>query len=157
MASSRFQTNVLNFKNLCKTLDELNLKYDKDEEKFTVNCAVKVKDMPFDFIIKLNTEIDVLVLLSPVISDVAADRRGSMALAVARANLHMISSNFDFNTKNGSLIFRLSTAYADTVLNREAFKNMVMTALSTIGFYYEKLLAVANNDMSAEQIGALFS
>lgn len=155
MALTRLQTNQRNFKNLCEALDGLNLKYEKDEEGFKVSFTAAVKQMPFDFIIKFDTDIDVVSLLSPIISDVAKERLGAMALAVTRANLHMAASNFDLNTKDGRLIFRISHAYADTILSTEAYKNMIMTALSTIGYFYEKLLKVAQNDMSSEEICAL--
>ena len=155
MALTRLQTNHRNFKNLCETLDKLKWKYEKDEEKFTVNCTAAIKEMPFDFIIKFNTDIDVVSLLSPIISDVAEERLGAVALAVTRANLHMAASSFDLNTKDGRLLFRISNTYADTVLNTEAYKNILMTAVSTIGYFYEKLLQVAQKDMTLEEICAL--
>lgn len=155
MALTRLQTNLRNFKNLCETLDKLNLKYEKDEEKFKVSFTAAVKEMPFDFIIRFDTDIDVVSLLSPIISDIAEERRGAMALAVTRANLHTAVSNFDLNTKEGRLIFRISHAYADTVLSTEAYRNMIMTSVSTIGYFYEKLLKVAQNDMTLKEICAL--
>ncbi|MCM1545902.1 MAG: YbjN domain-containing protein [Clostridiales bacterium] len=141
-----------NFKNLCAMLDDNHWKYETDEERLQIDCSARGDDLPINIRIKLNTELEIVTLYSPMPFTVNAESRNAMLIAVARANYGMIDGSFDYNIKNGKIIFRMTSSYAGTILDKDVFEYMLFTSCHTVDDYNDKFETVNKIKMSAEQI-----
>ncbi|MDE7087326.1 MAG: YbjN domain-containing protein [Clostridia bacterium] len=141
-----------NFKALCAMLDDNKWKYEKDEEQLMINCGAKGDDMTINIRIKLNPDLELATLYSPMPFDVPESKRSIIALAVARANYGMVDGSFDFKYTTGRILFRLTASYASSILSKEAFEYMLFVSCHTVDEYNDKFLTVCKKDMTVAQL-----
>lgn len=147
-----------NFKKICEMLDDSNWKYDKDEEQLKIITGTKGNDdMIINIRFHLNTELELVGLLSHMPFEVPEDKRSIMALAVSRANHGMIDGNFDYNYVKGSLLFRITLSYAGTVLSKDTYDYMLSVACHTVNIYNQKFLTVCQKNLTIKQLNELIN
>ena len=141
-----------NYKVLCAMLDEKKWKYEKEEEKLSINCTARGDDLPMDIIIKFNTDMEIVSLFSPMPFTVPDDKRNDLAIAIARANYNMVDGSFDYSYTKGRIVFRLTASYSNCLLSKDMYEYMLLVSCSTIDAYNDKFLAVCKKEMSVEEI-----
>ncbi len=140
------------YKALCEMLDDREWNYQKFEEKFAIKCGACGDDLPMTIIIEVDPERQLISLLSQMPFTVAENRRTALAIAVSQANKDLVDGNFDFNYLDGSIIFRMTSSYHESIIGKKLFDYMIMCSCFTIDEYNDKFLMVAKNDMSIEEI-----
>ena len=140
------------FKSLCEMLDDKDWHYSKDEEKFVIECGAQGDDLPMELRIEVDPERLLVVLFSKMPFAVPENRRSAMAVAVSAANYGMVDGSFDYNYLNGSIIFRLTSCYRDSLIGKDMLAYMVACSCYTIDEYNDKFLMVAKNEMSNDEI-----
>ena len=84
--------------------------------------------------------------------DISEDRRASVAVAVALANHGLIDGSFDYDFLTGNLLFRLTSSFVESIVDRELLEYMLYVSCNTIDEYNDKFLAVSETDMSFDEI-----
>ncbi len=139
------------FDTICQMLDGKDWKYERIDEKLIIQSGVQGDDLPIKFTIKVNPRNQIVALYSMMPFNVPEDKRVEMALAIHVANYPMVDGSFDYDIKDGSIIFRLTTSFRDSILSKELFEYMLMVSVVTIDEYNDKFFAVSKGLMSLEQ------
>lgn len=140
------------YKALCEMLDEHDWHYERNDEGLSISCGAQGDDLPMDINIEVDRERKLVILLSKMPFTVPEKRRMHLAVAVSQANNGMVDGSFDYDCLGGSIIFRLTTSYRESLIGKELLAYMLMCACSTIDHYNDKFFAVAKNEMSVEEI-----
>ncbi|MCH5350892.1 MAG: YbjN domain-containing protein [Clostridiales bacterium] len=137
---------------LCEMLNDRGWRYDKDEAGLSISCSAQGDDLPIELHIRVDTQRNLVSLLSPMPFTVAPNRRDALALAVSRANNGMVDGSFDYDYVNGRIVFRMTSSYLESLIGKNMFEYMLMCACYTIDEYNDKFLVVAKNEMSFAEI-----
>ena len=140
------------YKSLCEMLDENDWHYEKDEAKFRIVCGAQGDDLPMKIRIEVDAERQLVILLSEMPFSVPEDRRTAMAVAVSVANFGLVDGNFDYDFTDGTILFRMTSSFLDSLVGKEMFNYMLMCSCFTIDRYNDKFFMVAKKNMSNEEI-----
>ena len=140
------------FDTLCKMLDQRGWKYNKNEEKFSIDCSAQGDDLPIDIVMEVDAERKLVILLSQLPFIVPEDKRAEASLAVSAVNYTMVDGSFDYNFMNGKIVFRLTSSYRDSMISVSALEYMLMVSCGTVDEYNDQLLMFVKGRMSLEQI-----
>lgn len=140
------------YKSLCEMLDDNKWHYTKDEAKLRISCNAQGEDLPMSIRINIDVERQLVVLLSEMPFAVPEDRRTSMAIAVSVANYGIVDGNFDYDYTDGTILYRMTSSFMDSLVGKEMFNYMLMCACYTIDAYNDKFFMVAKKNMSFDEI-----
>ena len=128
------------YESLCKSLDSIDWKYEKEPEKLTVVSSATGDDFPMGFIMRVNPRNEVVSFISWLPFDVPEDKRVDIAIAVCVANYGLVDGSFDYDIADGTITFRLTSSYKESVLGEELFKYMLGVSTATVDEYNDKFL-----------------
>lgn len=129
-----------------------NYSFETEEEKLLITCTFHGDDLPMNFIIRLIPYSYAVQVISPMTFNVPKEKRVEIALAITHINDHLINGGFDYNLRESALSYRSAVNYDDdSVLTKEFFLKMFYVAINTIDEYNEKLLLLAEGDMTIEE------
>lgn len=139
------------YSTLCGLFDKKGWKYEKEEEKLTVTCIFRGDDLPMEFYIRVIPELASVALFSPLHLKVAEDMRLTMAAAVCAVNDTILDGCFDFDVRDGQLLFRMNNSYLDCDPSMEVFNYMMRMANSVVDAYNDVFLALTKGNISIDQ------
>ena len=131
------------FDTLVNMFETRNLKYDKNEEELIVRSGIKGDDLPIDFIVVVKPKNEVVQFLSKLPFNMPEDKVIDGAIAASAANYGLVDGSFDYNIMDGSIIFRLTSSYRDSILSEDLFEYMIMVSAATIDEYNDKFFMLA--------------
>lgn len=131
------------FDTLVNMFESRNLQYDKHEEELIVRSGIKGEDLPIDFIVVVKPSNEVVQFLSKLPFNMPEDKVIDGAIAVSAANYGLVDGSFDYNVMDGSIIFRLTSSYRDSILSEDLFEYMIMVSAATIDEYNDKFFMLA--------------
>jgi hypothetical protein len=138
------------FNTLCGMLDDHGWKYHRDDEKLCIECGANGEDLPIDIRINVDADKQLVTLLSQLPFKVPEDDRVLGAVAISAANYNMVDGNFDYNLASGSIIFRLTTSFRESLVSKDVFEYMLFVSCATIDNYNDKFLMLIKKAMSLE-------
>lgn len=141
-----------NYKELCAMLDEHKWKYEKDDDKLKITCTARGDDLPIHVVIKINTDMEIVALHSFMPFTVPQDKRNAIAIAVSCVNNKIVDGSFDYNYTGGELLFRMTSSYKGSLLDKEMFAYMLFVSCKTVDDYNDKFYEICRQDMTADQI-----
>ena len=140
------------YKALCAMLDERGWRYTKDESELLIRCGAQGEDLPMEIMIRVDVERQIVTLLSPMPFTVPDARRTALAVAVTLANNGMVDGSFDYDYLTGRILFRMTSSYRQSLIGKKMFAYMLDCSCYTIDEYNDKFLAVAQTEMSINEI-----
>lgn len=140
------------FATLCECLDEHKWKYERNEEKFSVFFTLQGDDLPMDLNITVDTERQIIILMSQMPFAVQEKRRTAVGFAISLINNKLVDGSFDYKYLEGDIIFRMTTSYRGSLIGKELFQYMIGCSCATIDAYNDKLFMVTKMDMSSSEI-----
>ncbi len=144
------------FKTLCQTFDDLNLQYMSDEEKMIAYFSVNGDDLPISFEFKMNPVLHLIVLYSHIDIKIPEQSYDSFAVAISCANNGLPDGNFDFDDQTGTLLFRITLNYDNSLLGREALNHIVMGCYHLVEKYNDIFFMLTKTNYTTEEIIKLF-
>lgn len=141
----------LTYRTLCEMLDENKWYYDKNEEELTIDAGIKGDDLPIKFKIRVNLRNQIVSFLSWMPFDVPADKRVEAAIAIHAVNYSLADGSFDYDISDGSILFRLTTSFRESILGKELFAYMIDVSAVTIDEYNDKFFAISKGLISLEK------
>lgn len=133
--------NVL--KTLCKVLDREKLKYNVDEKDCTLSIAMQGADLPIRIMFKSDADRGIITGISHLDYVVAEDKRYDMAVAVTMVNYRLVMGSFDYDLSKGKILYRMTTAFMDSVIGEAAMKTLFFCIASTVERYNDKFLKLS--------------
>ena len=138
------------FEKFCKALDADGWRYNKNEEKLTIETGATGDDLPINIYIQVDANRELLYLLSKLPINVPEDKRIDMVVAVCMVNDLMVHGCFDYNIQEGTLFFRMANSYKDSSLGDDLYKYMLYCSCQTIDEYNDKLLMLSSGIIDLE-------
>ena len=136
---------------LVRMLDTRDWKYEKHEEKLLIKSGIKGDDLPVEFIVVVKPRNEVVQFISMLPFNMPEDKRVDGAIAVCAANYGLVDGSFDYDLRDGEIIFRMTSSYRDSKLSEDLFEYMIMVAASTVDQYNDKFFMLAKGMMSVQQ------
>ena len=144
------------YKSLCETLDSLKMHYEKNEEDLSIDCGVQGEDIPMDLTIFVNTDLQIITLLSHLPFMIPEDKRVEMAIATSIVNNRLPDGSFDYDISKGLMFFRMTNSFLESDIGNELFSYMLMISCKIIDDFNDKFLMLSKGIMSVEDFTKLF-
>jgi len=139
------------YKTLCEAIEAREWSFNKDEERLAVYFEVNGEDIPIKLILIVDAERQLIRLLSPLPFDVAEDKRMDMAIAVCAANYGISDGGFDYDISEGSILFRLTSSFRNSVIGEGLLQYMLSCACVLVDKYNDQFLAINKGVMDISQ------
>ncbi len=141
--------------NICSMFENMNFNHERDDEELVIRSTVHGDDIPMDIIIIVHPDSETVSFFSPMPFKVPEDKISEMALAVAVANNGLRNGSFDLDISDGSIVFRMTASYVDSILGEELFRMMLIVSSDTIDRYNDKFLMLSKGIISLEKFAEL--
>ena len=139
------------YEDICRTLAEEELSYDRNDEKLIVSCDVRKDGYPITVHFIVFPEKEIVQIMSLVPFRIAEDKRIEMALAIVDINNGFVIGSFDYDLSDGSIMFRMSNCYDDCELSSTVYKAMLYTTVGTVSKYSDDFLMLNKGMISIEK------
>lgn len=134
------------FQTLCDAIEQREWKYDKDEEKMIVHFGVSGEDLPMQVLMIVDADRQLVRVMSPMPFKMSEDKRMEGAIAACAASYGMVDGNFDYDISDGSIIFRMTASFRESVIGEGLFQYLISCSCAMVDLYNDKFLAI-NKDM----------
>lgn len=138
------------YETLCNTLDEMELKYEKDEDKLIIHFGLAGDDIPMRFIILTDVDRQLIRLMSFMPFKMDETKRVEGALITSYANYKLADGSFDYNLGDGSIIFRMTSSFRESLIGAELFKYMISCAAYSVDKYNDQFFMVSKGMLSVD-------
>jgi hypothetical protein len=138
------------FNAVCAMLENHNLKYEADASELKILCGIQGEDFPVRMQIIIDDDHKLVALYSQLPFEVQENKRIDMALAISQINNHLADGSFDYDMRDGSILFRLTLSYIDSIIGEDALFYQLLISFQTIDEYNDKLFLVSNGSISIE-------
>lgn len=140
------------FTSLCAMLDSEEWHYEKNEGALAVECMARGDDLPIPIRITVDADRLLVVLVSQIPFIVPENKRNEMSLAVSTANFGIVDGCFDYNYDEGTLGFRMTSSFRESLVGKELFEYMLYVSCQTVDVYNDKFFRVAKTDMTFDEV-----
>ena len=139
------------YKDLCDKLDEMKLRYEKHEKDLVITFTVRGEDLPMQFVLNIDAKRELIRLLSLLPVQFAGEKKVEACIATSRVNYTLADGSFDFDFKEGSIYFRMTSSYVDSLISKDLFAYMISVACYTVDEYNDKFLMLSKGMMPIEE------
>ena len=136
---------------ICGALDADDWHYERDDEKLIIQFSARGEDLPLEFIYHIYPENQLVVLMSHLPFKIAENKRIDLAIVTSIINNKIVNGSFDLNVSSGTLLFRITQSYNDSVIDPEQYIFMLRLAAYTVDKYNDKFLMISKDMLSLEQ------
>ena len=136
------------YNTLCNAIENRSWKYAKDDEKLIVNFGVSGDDIAMKFIIVVDVERQLIRLLSPMPYKMSEGKRVEGAIATCVASFGMVDGSFDYDLSDGSIIFRMTASFRESLIGEELFGYMIDCSCAMVDLFNDQFLAIDKGMMS---------
>ena len=133
---------------LCNTLDGMKLRYGKDEDKLIIHLGMNGDDIPMDFIIHCDADRQLIRLMSFLPFKISEEKRIDGAIATSYANFLMADGSFDYNLGDGSILFRMTSSFRESLVGEDLFMYMIHIACVTVDEYNDQFLMISKGNLT---------
>lgn len=138
------------YSTLCDAIDRRNWTYDKLEDKLVAHFKVSGDDIPMQFIIIVDADRQLIRVLSPLPFKMSEGKRVEGAIATCEATYRLADGSFDYDMKDGSITFRLTASFADSLIGEELFQYIISCSCSVVDQYNDKFMAIDKGYLSVD-------
>ncbi|MCH5350629.1 MAG: YbjN domain-containing protein [Clostridiales bacterium] len=140
------------FDSVCAALTERGWDYDKDKENYSLGFLSDGKEMRFSITVKINPELKVVSVYVILPFLAPKDKEGQLAVALALINDEVVHGNFEYDGAAERVIFRASTSYLDSSLDKDVYFYLIAAAFSTADSAAATIKAMCDSAASPEQV-----
>lgn len=128
---------------LCEKLDEMKLHYDRHEADLVITFTMRGDDIPMQFVLNIDADRQLIRLLSLLPVKFEGDKRVEACIATSQVNYNLADGSFDFDYESGSVLFRMTSSYVDSLISKDLFAYMIAIASFTVDEYNDKFLMLS--------------
>lgn len=139
------------YETFCEMLDEMEWSYDRDDENLTIKTGANGDDLPLDIKVTFNVKLQICTIFSSLPFKSPDEDTVVTAVAICATNYNMVDGSFDFDLANGNIAFRITTPFRNSVIDKEAYKYLLMICCTTVDKYNDKLLALTKHHISLDE------
>ena len=138
------------FDTLCSMLENLEFKYEKNPEELVIKTVCRGDDLPIAVRFRIDPKWQLISLLSTIPVSIPEDKRMEMAIAVSVANYPMVDGSFDYDITDGTILFRMTSSFLDSLISEELLKYMLLVSCNTVDEYNDKFFMICKGMLSLE-------
>ncbi len=138
------------YQTLCAALDARNWKYKRDEENLRILCSARGDDLPMEINIAVDSNKQLIILLSHLPFIIPEDKRLDVAIATSVVNNKLVDGSFDYDITDGHMFFRMTSSFIESEIGNDLFDYMLMCSCYTIDEYNDKFLMLGKGKMGIE-------
>lgn len=138
------------FQTLCSTLDRENWRYEK-WDGLRIKLGVQGEDLPMEIVIEVETDRQLVILLSHLPCVIPEDERLDLGVAITTVNDRLVDGCFDFDLGTGDIYFRMTNSFKDSELGSDLFMYMLLCACHTIDDYNDKFLLLSKGLLTLDK------
>ena len=139
------------FNTLCNTLDNMQWRYDKDEQNLVVHTSAVGKDLSMRLNMHVDADRQVMYLKSPMPFAIAQSARDTVAKAAIIANYTMLNGSFEFDFDTGYLAFKMVIPYMESMLSEKVCHYMIILSCNMTDKFNDKFQALAEGRMTVAE------
>ena len=136
------------YKTLCSTLDNMQWKYNKEEEEFVIRTSAVGDDLSMKLMMRIDAERQVMFLKSPMPFAIHENVRDLLGKAVLIANYSMLNGSFEYDYSDGYLAFKMVIPYMQSIISEQVCKYMILLSCNMTDKFNDKFQALAEGRMS---------
>ena len=140
------------YQTLLKMLQENDWHFERDDKKLTIECSAKGDDLSMDITFRIDAERQLAILYSHMPFTIPEDKRSKLAIAVSIANYRMVDGSFDYDFLSGRILFRMTSSFLDSIIDKKLLEYMLYVSCHTIDEYNDKFLVISQMDMPLDQM-----
>ncbi len=138
------------YKTLCDMMDERELHYEKTPEKLSVHFIMSGDDIPMDVVAVIDAERELIRMFSVLPFAFSEEKRAEGAIATCQANYKLVDGSFDYDIRDGRIIFRMTSSYVQSLISKELLAYMIACLCWTVDEYNDKFLMIDKGMLSIE-------
>ena len=131
------------YTSLCEKLDDMKFRYDKHEKDLVITFTIKGDDIPMQFVLNIDAGRQLIRLLSLIPAKFEGDKRIDGCIATSQVNYKLADGSFDFNYDEGTVLFRMTSSFMDSLISKDLFAYMIAVASYTVDEYNDKFLMLS--------------
>lgn len=139
------------YNTLCNALDSRGWKYQSHPEDMVVTFTYAGEDIPMEFIVFIDSDRQLVRMLSRLPCKFAEDNRADGAVATSYINYKLADGSFDYDYSTGEVMFRLTATFIDSLISEDLLLYMVACACCIVDEYNDKLLMVAKGMLPVDR------
>ena len=136
---------------MCKAIENMGLKFGKEEDKLNVHFGVAGEDIAMHFVLMVDIKRQLICLMSPMPFKIGESKRVDGAIATCAASFGMVDGSFDYDISNGSIVFRMTASFVDSSIGEGLFKYMIQCACAMVDKYNGMFLALDKGLIDVEK------
>lgn len=136
-------------------LEKRKWKYDKNENNLTIETGITGDDFPICFSLKIIPELMIIQLNSKLPFIVPDEKITDIAVAVCFANTFLCDGNFDYEMSEGTISFRMTSSYRESIISPELICYMMDWTAVQVDIYDEKLYGISEGLIDFKQFAEL--
>lgn len=145
------------YEEFCKVLDSRNWHYDKNDENLKVNLEIRGDDLTMDIYASFDEKHERMYVISHLPFAFPEDRRLDGAIASSVINYNLVDGSFDYNIKNGRMVFRMTNSFKGCdEISPELFDYIIDCMLYTVDEYNDKFFMVSMGALSLDDFIAKY-
>ena len=145
------------YKTVCAALDDMGWTYQKDEEKLMVSFGVNGENIPMTVGIVCNLDMQILQLISFMPFNAPSHRMSELASSICVINYRLAMGSFDLSLDDGTIMFKLSSSFRETLISTELVRSLIYVVCSTVDESNGDLFALCNGDVTLKNIMEKYS
>ena len=155
MADNKEKYAKENYQLICKALDEVELKYDKDDEKLRVRFILEDNGNRFvpEFHISPSQQLIVLNIYPEF--KIEEENMLPVAISVCQINYGLFDGYFDLNVAEGDIAYKMTTNFWESLLSTEVIKQMLVVGFNTAKDWFATIKKISDGELDVNEF--LFS
>lgn len=132
------------FTSFCNYLDEIEWKYDinEDEGIYQIFVSSKGEDLQINLSVNFLVNNQIVTIYSKLPFIVSEEKRVEMALAIHMINNAILDGTFCYDINEGEIYFKMTSCFRGGLISKETFNYLLFLSCSVIDDYNDKLLAI---------------
>lgn len=139
------------YRTVCAALEARKWNFEKDEPELVVHFGVRGDDLPMKLIIKVDEDRQLIRVMSPMPFKMDESRLAEGAVAACAASYGMVEGNFDYDISDGSIVFRMTASFRESLIGVELIQYMISCTCSMVDKYNDMFLALSKGMLSLEE------
>lgn len=138
------------YQTLCKVIESHNWYYEKEEENLAIETQFRGNDLTLQLRIRVDAPHQVIILNSKLPFNVQKEQAVNIAAAINYINKNISDGAFNFNLQYGSIYFRCTEFFAESLISDDVFDGLIQKSLREVDRYNDYLLYLSTGVKSVD-------
>lgn len=138
------------YETLCAAIDSRNWHYRKIDDLRLVQFTVQGEDLPMQFLMAVDEERMLVRVMSRMPFTIKEEKRIEGAIMTCAATNKLANGCFDYDITKGTITFRITASYRETMIGEGLFSYLIDCADATVDRYNDQFFAINEGMMSLQ-------